>query len=191
MVPLYIVAADKVSQRSVVFRHGRVFEAVAASLSMPVIMTSRRLGEMELADGAIFSPVQTEVLYEEGAEVVVGIQGKPIRSSKRRSMPLRTRLHPHMLRMLGWATRPEIFFSKPQCDILLRPRVPRGLVSNPIRVREIIDLGEEIGYEALAKLERGDAHIGSGRRGMEEAPRSDSPSAIEPEMSRTVSNLAA
>ena len=154
MIPLFIVAADKISQRPVIFRHGRVFDAVGASLANPVVMSKRRLGEMVLADGAVFSPLPTDVLYSEGSDLVIGIQAKPIRSEKRRSLPIRARLQPHLLRLLGWATRPEIYFAAPPCDVLLRPRVPRELATRPMRVREIIDLGEEIAYEAITRIER-------------------------------------
>ncbi|TNF81751.1 MAG: hypothetical protein EP299_01955, partial [Acidobacteria bacterium] len=153
-IPLFVVAADKVSQLPVIFRHGRVFDAVGASLANPIVMSKRQMGEMVLADGAVFSPLPTDVLYSEGADLVIGIQAKPIRSERHRSLPIRTRLRPHLLRLLGWATRPEIYFAKSPCDVLLKPRVPRELAARPLRVREIIDLGEEIAYEAVTRIER-------------------------------------
>ncbi|MGB5882268.1 MAG: patatin-like phospholipase family protein [Thermoanaerobaculia bacterium] len=190
MIPLFIVAADKISQRPVIFRHGRVFDAVGASLANPVVMSKRRLGEMVLADGAVFSPLPTNVLYTEGSDLVIGIQAKPIRSEKRRSLPIRTKLKPHLLRLLGWATRPEIYFATPPCDILLRPRVPHELAGRSARVREIIDLGEEIAYEALARVEQSGIQGRSGSR-RAHLPRGDgTPSGVDSEVSRRISDIA-
>ena len=191
MIPLFIVAADKISQRPVIFRHGRVFDAVGASLANPVVMSKRRLGEMVLADGAVFSPLPTDVLYTEGADLVIGIQAKPIRSEKRRSLPIRTKLQPHLLRLLGWATRPEIYFATPPCDILLRPRIPHELAGRSPRVQEIIDLGEEIAYEALTRVEQ--ARV----PGRSRSPRAEptrgvgAPSGVDSEISRKISGIAA
>jgi predicted acylesterase/phospholipase RssA/SAM-dependent methyltransferase len=152
-IPLFIVAADKVSQKSVIIRHGKVFEAVRASLGMPVVITKHQIGDMKLADGAIFSSLHTEILYSEGAEIVIGIQAKPIRSNQNRILPLRSRMEPYLLKMLGWETNPEIYFTKPECDILLRPRVPQNLYKDNGHVNEIIDLGIKITYEAIQEIE--------------------------------------
>ncbi|MGB6337698.1 MAG: patatin-like phospholipase family protein [Thermoanaerobaculia bacterium] len=190
MIPLFIVAADKISQRPVIFRHGRVFDAVGASLANPVLMSKRRLGEMVLADGAVFSPLPTDVLYSEGSDLVIGMQAKPIRSEKRRSLPIRTKLQPYLLRLLGWATQPEIYFEPPPCDILLRPRVPRKLASGTARVREIIDLGEEIAYEALTRVEQQGVHWRRDFRAAHEPRSGLFPSGADANISRKISDIA-
>ncbi len=153
-LPLFVVAADKVSQKSVILRHGKVFDAVRASIAMPMLLEEVQIGGMQLADGAIFAPLDTETLYAEGADFVIAIHAKPIRSERIRELTRRSKLEPYLLRLLGWKTDPEIYFSKPACDILLRPRVPQALAAKGNRVDEIIQLGAKITYEALYKIEK-------------------------------------
>jgi predicted acylesterase/phospholipase RssA len=190
MIPLFIVAADKISQRPVIFRHGRVFDAVGASLANPVLMSKRRLGEMVLADGAVFSPLPTDVLYTERSDLVIGIQAKPIRSEKRRSLPIRAKLQPRLLRLLGWATRPEIYFATPPCDILLRPRVPHELAGRSARVQEIIDLGEEIAYGALTRVEGSGVPRRPRSRGANRTRGDGKPAAVDSKASKKISDIA-
>jgi len=154
MIPLFIIAADKVSQKSVILRHGNVFDAVRASMAMPVIMTKKKIGDMELADGAIFSPLNTEVLYSEGADFVMGIQAKLIQSEEIRELPLKTKLSPQMFKVLGWDTSSDVLFSKPECEILLRPRVPLTLISDLNYASELIDLGVKITYDAINEIDK-------------------------------------
>ena len=63
MVPLYVVAADKASQKSVILRHGRVFDAVRASMAIPIMLKKHKIANMKLSDGAILKPLNTRVLY--------------------------------------------------------------------------------------------------------------------------------
>jgi predicted acylesterase/phospholipase RssA len=153
--PLFVIAADKISQQSVVFRHGKVFEAIRASLAMPLIITKHKIGDMKLADGAIFSPIHTNILYDEGADFVIGVYSKPIRSENDRRLPLSTKLEPYLLKMMGWKVTPEIYFSKPQSDILLHPRVPQKLSSDIKYVDEIINLGIKTTFDAIHEIEQG------------------------------------
>jgi hypothetical protein len=95
------------------------------------------------------------VLYNEGADFVIAIHAKPIRSERRRELPLRTKLEPLLLKTLGWKVDPEIFFSKPACDMLLRPRVPLALATDGKRVNEIIEIGVKMTYEAMQEIEKG------------------------------------
>ena len=152
MIPLYVVTSDKKSQKPVIIRHGKVFDAVRASMARPVLIAQQQMGDMQLADGAVFSPLNTEVLYSEGADYVFGIQAKPIRSETNREMPLINKMEPYLLKVLGWKSSPDIILSKPGCDILLRPRVPQELAKDGSRVDEIIELGVKITYEAMGEL---------------------------------------
>jgi len=154
MIPLYITASDKVSQRGVIIQHGRVFDAVRASLARPAHIKRQKLGNMELADGAVFSPLRTEILYSEGADFVIGIQAKPIRSATKRELPIETKLQPYLLKIMGWKPNADVVLSKPGCEILLRPRVPKELTKDRRRVGEIIDLGIKITFDAMTELEQ-------------------------------------
>jgi predicted acylesterase/phospholipase RssA len=154
-IPLFVVAADKQTQQNVILRHGKVFDAVRASIAMPLLLEDVQMGGMQLADGAIFSPMDTGVLYSEGADFVMAIHAKPIKSSTNREMPGRKKLEPRFLRMLGWKTDPEIYFSKPACDVLLRPRVPQDLLTDKAAIEEIINLGAKITFEAIREIENG------------------------------------
>jgi predicted acylesterase/phospholipase RssA len=153
-VPLFILASDREAQRSIILRHGKVFDAVRASMAMPLLMEEKKLGGMQLADGAIFYPLDTKVLYHEGADFVMAMHAKPIKSERKRELPLKSKLEPKLLKKLGWKTDPEVFFSKPSCDLLLRPRVTRDL-SRKLAIDEIVKLGTKITYDAFHLIDQG------------------------------------
>ncbi|NIR47132.1 methyltransferase domain-containing protein, partial [candidate division KSB1 bacterium] len=154
-IPLYVVAADRISQKNVILRQGKVWDAVRASIAMPLLLDEKEIGGMKLADGAIFYPLDTDVLYSEGSDFVIAIQAKPIKSMTDRKLPLRTKLQPKFLKKLGWQVSEEKFFAKPGCDILLRPRVPMDLAKDTSRINEIIALGYKITYNAVMEIEKG------------------------------------
>ena len=109
-IPLYVVAADRVSQKSVILRHGNVWDAVRASIAMPLLLDEKEVGGMKLADGVIFCPLDTAVLYSEGSDFTIAMQAKPIKSATNRKLPLRAKLHPKMLRKLGWESERRSLF---------------------------------------------------------------------------------
>jgi NTE family protein len=73
-IPTAIVAADLASGREVVFRHGLIWPAIMASISIPGIWPAQRIGGYVLVDGGIVNPVPSRVVCEMGADVVIAVK---------------------------------------------------------------------------------------------------------------------
>lgn len=72
-IPLAIVAADIASGHEVVFKRGLLWPAVLASMSIPGVFPPRAIGAYTLVDGGVVNPVPSDVAWDMGANVVLGV----------------------------------------------------------------------------------------------------------------------
>jgi len=72
-IPLKIIAADLVSGKEIVFKHGKIIDAVMASMSIPGIFPPVQMGEKILVDGGLLNPTPVNRVREMGADVVIGV----------------------------------------------------------------------------------------------------------------------
>ena len=82
-IPCTIVASDLVNTEEVVFRTGSLFEAVRASISIPLFFAPVQMGERLLVDGGILNPLPLHAIERTEGDILVAadISGKD-------SMPL-------------------------------------------------------------------------------------------------------
>ena len=88
-IPCTIVASDMMSTEEVVFRSGSLFEAVRASISIPLFFKPVQIGAQLLIDGGILNPLPLHVIEREEGDILVAmdISGKD-------SMPVETEYEP-------------------------------------------------------------------------------------------------
>jgi NTE family protein len=72
--PLGVVAADIVTGREIVFTRGLLWPAVLASMAIPGIYPSQRIGEHVLVDGGVLNPVPSSVAASLGADMVIAVK---------------------------------------------------------------------------------------------------------------------
>ena len=77
-IPCTIVASDMISTEEVVFRKGSLFEAVRASISIPLFFKPVQLGRRLLIDGGILNPLPLHVIDRQPGDLLVAmdISGK-------------------------------------------------------------------------------------------------------------------
>ena len=77
-IPCTIVASDMISTEEVVFRTGSLFEAVRASISIPLFFQPVQIGERLLIDGGILNPLPLHVVERTEGDILVAmdISGK-------------------------------------------------------------------------------------------------------------------
>jgi len=77
-IPCTIVASDMISTDEVVFRSGSLFEAVRASISIPLFFQPVQMGERLLIDGGILNPLPLHTIERQKGDVLVAmdISGK-------------------------------------------------------------------------------------------------------------------
>ena len=88
-IPCTIVASDMISTEEVVFRSGSLFEAVRASISIPLFFQPVRIGENLLIDGGILNPLPLHIVARTEGDILVAmdISGKD-------AMPVNTDYEP-------------------------------------------------------------------------------------------------
>lgn len=88
-IPCTIVASDMMSTEEVVFRSGSLFEAVRASISIPLFFKPVQIGSQLLIDGGILNPLPLHAVEREEGDILVAmdISGKD-------SMPVETEYEP-------------------------------------------------------------------------------------------------
>ena len=77
-IPCSIVASDMISTDEVVFRTGCLFEAVRASISIPLFFKPVQIGQRLLIDGGILNPLPLHVVERQEGDILVAmdISGK-------------------------------------------------------------------------------------------------------------------
>ncbi len=88
-IPCTIVASDMISTEEVVFRSGSLFEAVRASISIPLFFQPVQIGEKLLIDGGILNPLPLHIVARTKGDILVAmdISGKD-------AMPVNTDYEP-------------------------------------------------------------------------------------------------
>ena len=88
-IPCTIVASDMMHTEEVVFRTGSLFQAVRASISIPLFFSPVQMGERLLVDGGILNPLPLHVVERTEGDILVAmdISGKD-------SMPVNTEYEP-------------------------------------------------------------------------------------------------
>ena len=77
-IPCTLVATDMISSEEVVFRTGSLFEAVRASISIPLFFQPVQLGKRLLIDGGILNPLPLHTVERTEGDILVAmdISGK-------------------------------------------------------------------------------------------------------------------
>lgn len=77
-IPCTIVATDMISSDEVIFRSGSLFEAVRASISIPLFFKPVQIGRRLLIDGGILNPLPLHVIERTEGDILVAadISGK-------------------------------------------------------------------------------------------------------------------
>ena len=77
-IPCTIVATDMIHSDEVLFRTGSLFEAVRASISIPLFFKPVQIGERLLIDGGILNPLPLHVIERTPGDILVAadISGK-------------------------------------------------------------------------------------------------------------------
>ena len=77
-IPCTIVASDMMSTEEVIFRTGSLFEAIRASISIPLFFAPVQMGDRLLIDGGILNPLPLHIVERTKGDILVAadISGK-------------------------------------------------------------------------------------------------------------------
>ena len=72
-IPLHIVATDFESGAKVVISRGPMFDALRASVAIPLFFAPWSVGGRYLVDGAVCDPLPIDVAIKEGADIIIAV----------------------------------------------------------------------------------------------------------------------
>lgn len=72
-LPLYVVATDLATGHQVTLSHGRVVDAVRASVAIPYVWSPWKVDGRWLLDGCLSAPLPVDVAIKEGADVILAM----------------------------------------------------------------------------------------------------------------------
>lgn len=75
------VATDLAAQREVWLTEGRLFDAIRASIAIPMLFTPHRLGGRELVDGGLLAPVPMAPMRQVQSDIVIAVDVNAHRST--------------------------------------------------------------------------------------------------------------
>lgn len=72
-IPLRIIATDLIKGEKVIFKKGDVAKAVRASISLPGVFSSVKIGKKELIDGGMVDPIPVDAVKKMGADIIIAV----------------------------------------------------------------------------------------------------------------------
>lgn len=72
-IPFVAVATDFIMGETVVIDKGKMSSAIRASISLPLIFTSVKMGGKTLIDGGLSAPVPVDTVKKMGAEIIIAV----------------------------------------------------------------------------------------------------------------------
>lgn len=177
-IPFSAMATDLISGKEVVLSEGSVVKAVRASISIPVIFTPVKHGEMLLVDGGLVDPIPAGLISKMGADIVIAVDvtrdvEKSIRmerpKKRRRLNGLRTFLSrltrasrvsaqefaPGMFKVMLQTIKiteakiAELQLAEEKVDVLIKPNLDDIYFTEFSRAREMIDKGFKAAQDAI------------------------------------------
>ena len=139
-IPLAIVATDIDTGKKIVFRKGKVAEAVMASTCLPGFYVPVEIKGMKLVDGGLVENLPLSPLREIGAEIVIGVVLERWIQFKEAKNVLNVITNTYSMLI-----RPQSFLSKKKSDVLIEPHLEKFTSSDFDKAEELL----EAGYKAV------------------------------------------
>jgi len=73
-IPYAAVAVDLLNKREVVFREGKVYDAIRASIAIPGVLTPVKTNHTLLVDGGVMDNVPVRHVQRQGDEVIIAVE---------------------------------------------------------------------------------------------------------------------
>jgi NTE family protein len=158
-IPFACVATDIMTGDQVILREGKVWEAVRASLSLPIVFCPYKLGNRFLVDGGLVNPVPTSVIALMGADILISVNltsrvsEKKVTSRLLGMFPASSPGMSNILFKMIYTMQYKIASSKTDLShIVITPDTRNFVWTDFHKAKQIIPLGEEAAEENLTKI---------------------------------------
>lgn len=158
-IPFTCAATEIVSGDAVVFRDGKVWEAVRASLSLPFIFRPYRMGNQHLVDGGLLNPVPTAIVASMGADLIIStnltskVSEKKVAERLLGMFPSKTPGIFNILFKMFYTMQYQIAATKNDLShVTIRPDTKNFSFFDFHKSKQIIPAGIEAAEESLSKI---------------------------------------
>lgn len=148
-IPLAIIATDLVSGKPVVFKKGRLIDAIMASVSIPCIFTPIERGDLQLIDGGMSANLPVQFLDDFCAEFKIGVNLSRHRSCKKAKNILDV-----MINTLNLMIQNQTNHSSLKLDVSIDPHLENYSSTDLDKMSEIIDAGYKAALIAMPEIKR-------------------------------------
>ncbi len=155
-IPLFITATEYKTGKQVIISEGSIYEAVRATIALPLIFPPFEKDERLLADGYLSDPLPIGVAVQEGANIILAMGFESISTEERNSISdyilhLSSILSNNLLQasyaFYNMTHHAEIFSIVPQFESEIH-------MFDTHKVPEIIEVGEAEGEKVLPRLKQ-------------------------------------
>ena len=147
-IPFACVATDLKTGEEVIFKEGRLRQAVAASMSIPGFLPPINYNSHLLVDGAVVAPVPVNACKLLGADVVIAVD---VSEGLYHNSQIENAIDVNFRASLITARRYTNLLIQ-QADVIIQPAVGRFHWSDFSQFETIIDLGKTATNEALSHI---------------------------------------
>lgn len=150
-IPLAVVACDLQTGERIVFREGKIHEAIRASISLPMIFVPHRYKGRILVDGGLVDRMPVGIVREDmGAEIVIGVdvghRGQRLSEPEsRRDVIFKT------FDIMAWEIAKR---QQDAADFVITPAVKHISSYSLAQADECVELGRKAAREALPEIKR-------------------------------------
>lgn len=133
-IPFRCVAADIERKEPVIFRNGKIYPAIRASMTFPFVFRPIRIDGRLLFDGGIYNNFPVDVMIEDfNPDYIIGSV-----VAQNFKPPTEDDIRSHLENLVAFQTDYDI---PPEKGILIRPDVPQVNVTDFSRSKSILDSG--------------------------------------------------
>lgn len=144
-IPFRCVAADIERKEPVVFRRGKIYPAIRASMTYPFVFRPIRIDGRLLFDGGIYNNFPVDVMIEDfNPDYIIGSV-----VAQNFKPPTEDNIRSHLENLLVFQTEYNI---SPERGILIRPDIPQVSVTDFSRSITILDSGYVATLKVIAEI---------------------------------------
>lgn len=158
-IPFACAATDIMSGDAVVLREGKVWEAVRASISLPLIYRPYKMGNRFFVDGGLVNPVPASIIASMGADILISVNLTGKVSERKVSLrrlgifPSKTPGFFNIFFKMIYTMQYQIASARTDLShIVIHPETRNFSWVDFHRAKQIVPLGEDAAEEALTKI---------------------------------------
>ncbi len=150
-LPFKCMATDIDSGKVVVLEEGPVWQAVRASISLPVILAVVKRENKYLVDGGLVDPVPVDVTRKMGADIVIAVNVMPVNIHRADNRPNIFDVIMQTVQIVGGYVARD---SLGGADIVIEPDVEFFKLSDFHKVDECADVGREAAENLVPDIKK-------------------------------------